>query len=79
MGKLFMTAVIAEGTDQYASLYALAETDPSIHTGEIIVADEIDGHPLGKGGAFKMISSEDRRPARWVRNLTRISVVAVQP
>ena len=79
MGKLFMTAVIAEGTDQYASLYALAETDPSIHTGEIIVADEIDGHPLGKEGAFKMISSEDRRPARWVRNLTRISVVAVQP
>jgi hypothetical protein len=78
-GKLFMTAVIAEGTDKYSVLYALAEVDPSIHTGDVIVADTVDGQKLGKEGAFKMVSTEERRPARWVRNLTEISVIEVKP
>jgi hypothetical protein len=78
-GKGFMTGVVAEGTDKYSVLYALAEVDPSIHTGEVIVADSQDGQKLGKDGAFKMVSSEERRPARWVRNLTMISLVEVKP
>jgi hypothetical protein len=78
-GKLFMTAIVAEGTDHYSVLYSLAEIDPSIHTGDVIVADTIDGHPLDKDGAFKMVSTEERRPARWVRNLTQISVIDVKP
>jgi hypothetical protein len=78
-GKLFMIGVVAEGMDNYSVLYSLAEVDPSIHTGDVIVADTLDGQKLGKDGAFKMISSEERRPARWVRNLTSISVVKVAP
>ena len=77
-GKVFMTAVIAAGTDKYSVLYALAEVDPSIHTGEVIVADSVDGQKLGKDGAFKLVSTEERRPARWVRNLTEISVIEVK-
>jgi hypothetical protein len=78
-GKLFMIGVIAEGTDHYSVLYSLAEVDPAIHTGDVIVADSVDGKKLGTDGAFRMVSSEDRRPARWVRNLTSISVVKVEP
>jgi hypothetical protein len=78
-GKLFMTAVVAEGTDHYRVLYSLAEVDPSIHTGDVLVADSVDGHPLEKDGAFKVVSTEERRPARWVRNLTQISVIDVKP
>ena len=78
-GKLFMTAVIAVGMDKYSVLYALAEVDPSIHTGDVIVADSVDGQKLGKDGAFKMVSTEERRPARWVRNLNEISVIEVKP
>lgn len=78
-GKLFMTAVIAEGTDKYRVLYALAEVDPSIHTGDVLVADMMDGQKLGKDGMFKMVSTEEKRPARWVRNLTEISVIDVKP
>ena len=74
-----MTGVVAEGTDHYSVLYSLAEVDPSIHTGDVIVADSMDGHPLDKDGAFKLISTEEKRPARWVRNLTQIAVVTVQP
>jgi hypothetical protein len=76
-GKLFMIAVIAEGTDKYSVLYSLAEVDPSIHTGDILVADSMDGQKLGKDGMFKMISTEEKRPARWVRNLDAISVIQV--
>jgi hypothetical protein len=76
-GKLFMTAVIAEGTDKYSVRYALAEVDPSIHTGDVIVADSMDGQKLGKDGLFKIVSTEEKRPARWVRNLAEISVIAV--
>jgi Oxidoreductase molybdopterin binding domain len=78
-GKLFLTAVVASGVDGYGVLYSLAEVDPSIHTGDVIVADSVDGKKLDKDGAFKMVSSEERRPARWVRNLTSISVVKVEP
>ena len=78
-GKVFLTGVVASGVDGYGVLYSLAEVDPSIHTGDVIVADSVDGKKLEKDGAFKMVSSEERRPARWVRNLTSISVVKVEP
>lgn len=78
-GKLFLTGIVAEGTDNYDVLYALAEVDPSIHAGDVLVADSVDDHKLEKDGAFKMVSTEEKRPARWVRNLTSITVIAVQP
>jgi hypothetical protein len=78
-GDLFLTGIVAEGTDKYDVLYALAEVDSSIHAGEVIVADMVDEHKLGKDGAFKMVSTEEKRPARWVRNLTSIRVVTVKP
>lgn len=78
-GRLFAVAVIARGTDKYSVLYALAEVDPSIHTGDVMVADSVDGHKLGDDGAFKMVSTEEKRPARWVRNLEEIDVVEVKP
>jgi hypothetical protein len=78
-GKVFLTGVVASGVDGYGVLYSLAEVDPSIHTGDVIVADTVDGKKLDKDGAFKMVSSEERRPARWVRNLASISVLKVEP
>jgi hypothetical protein len=78
-GKLFMIGIVAGGMDGYSVLYSLGEVDPAIHTGDVIVADMVDGKKLSADGAFKMMSSEERRPARWVRNLTSISVVKVEP
>ena len=78
-GRFFMTGVVAEGTDGYKVLFALAEVDPTIHTGQVLVADTQDGKPIAADGAFKLISTEEKRPARWVRNLDKISVIAVQP
>jgi hypothetical protein len=38
---------VAEGTDKYSAVYSLAEVDPAFHGGTVIVADRMDGQPLG--------------------------------
>ncbi len=78
-GKLFMIGIVAGGMDGYSVLYSLGEVDPSIHTGDVMVADMLDGQKIAKDGAFKMVATEEKRPARWVRNLTTISVIKVEP
>ena len=61
------------GCDGYSAAFSLAEVDPSFHSGEIIVADTMNGKPLdAKSGPFKIVVTEDKRPARWVRNLATI-------
>lgn len=78
-GPLFLLGVIAHGTDGYQVLYSLAETDPTIHTGQVLVADTLNGQPIAADGAFKLIATEEKRPARWVRNLDSITVLTVHP
>jgi hypothetical protein len=73
-GKGFLIYVVAEGTDHYRVIYSLDETDPVNHTGDVIIADSVNGAPITTDGAFKLVSSEDKRPARWVRNLSAITL-----
>lgn len=73
-GKAFLIYLLAEGTDHYQVLYSLSEVDPVNHAGEVIVADTLNNAPITTDGAFKLINSEDKRPARWVRNLAVVTV-----
>jgi hypothetical protein len=67
--------IVATGSDGYIAVIALAEADPSFHSGEVIVADTMNGQPLdAKSGPFKLVVTEDKRPARWVRNLVSIEL-----
>ena len=67
--------VLATGSDGYVAVIALAEVDPGFHPGDVIVADAMNGQPLdAKSGPFKLVVSEDKRPARWVRNLVSIQL-----
>ena len=77
-GKAYLIYVVAEGTDGYRVLYSLDEVDGQAHMGDVIVADALNGAALAADGAFKLVSSEDKRPARWVRNLTAITVKAAE-
>ena len=76
--QLLRSYIQAEGTDHYWVLYALTEVEPSEHLGDVIVATSLDGHPLGADGQFKLVSSEDRKPQRWVRNLASITVKSAE-
>lgn len=57
-----------------------AELDSDFQDSEVIVADTMNGLPLGeKQGPFKMVAPHDKRPARWVRMLKSLTVVSVAP
>lgn len=75
MGKSLAEYVVATGSDGYKSVLALGEVDPEFHPGTVLVADTMDGKPLdAKTGPFRLVVSEDKRPARSVRNLVSIEV-----
>ncbi len=75
MGKVLADYVVATGADGYESVVALGEIDPEFHPGVVLVADGMDGKPLdAKAGPFRLVVSEDKRPARSVRNLVRVEL-----
>lgn len=79
-GATIATYVLAEASDGYAVLYSLAELDAGFQNSEVIVADTMNGSPLGeKQGPFKVVAPHDKRPARWVRMLKSLTVVTVAP
>jgi hypothetical protein len=72
-GKALANYIVAAGSDGYKAVLALGEVDPSFHPGEVLVADTMDGKPLdAHSGPFKLVVTEDKRPARSVRNLVSI-------
>jgi hypothetical protein len=78
-GKALGDYVVATGTDGYEAVLALAEVDPSFHPGEVIVADAMDGKPLdAHNGPLKLVVTEDKRPARAVRNLISLELRLAQ-
>jgi hypothetical protein len=76
--EMLHTYVRAEGTDKYWVLYSLTEVEPSEHDGNVIVATGMNGGGLGADGQFKLVSSEDKKPQRWVRNLSSITLKTVE-
>lgn len=67
--------VTIRAADGYRVVYALAEMDPP-HAGRtVMLADRRDGKPLPAAiGPYRIVALGDKRPARWVRQVTSISV-----
>ncbi|HZY63861.1 MAG TPA: molybdopterin-dependent oxidoreductase [Edaphobacter sp.] len=68
----------AEGTDHYFVLYSAAEVESSLHEGDVLIATKMNGGGLEEDGALKLVASADKKPMRWVRNLTKITLVTVK-
>jgi hypothetical protein len=77
-GKDLRLYLLAEGADGYGVVFAVAEANPDVHIGNVIVADSMDGKPLADDGVFKLVLEGEKRPARWVRNLTTIKVKSAE-
>jgi hypothetical protein len=43
-----------------------------------MVADAMDGKPIAEDGPLKLVATGEKRPARWVRNLVAIRVMAAE-
>jgi hypothetical protein len=76
--KIIRSYIKAMGTDKYWVVYAAIEVEPSEHAGDVIVASSMDGKGLGADGNLKLISTEDKKPQRWVRNLTAIALTTAE-
>lgn len=75
-----MTQVLSvEAADGYEVVFALAEFDPDFANRQVILADKRDGKPLdAKEGPWRIVAPGDKRPARWIRQVTSIKVVTVK-
>ncbi len=76
--KMLRSYVVAEGTDKYWVLYSIDETDPANHAGDVIVADTLNGAAITTDGQLKLVASGDKRPERWVRNLSAITLKSAE-
>ena len=78
-GSALAYYIVATGSDGYQAVLSLGEVDPSFHPGEVLVADTMDGKPLdAHNGPFKLVVTEDNRPARAVRNLVALQLKLAQ-
>ena len=75
--KMLHSYLLAEGTDHYRVLYSLTEVEGSEHDGDVIVATSMNGKGLGADGELKLVSTGDKKPQRWVRNLVAIQLTTV--
>lgn len=76
-GRVLRSYLRATGTDFYFVVYSGVELTGAMHTGEVIVALKRNGQGMGDAGALMLVSSEDKMPARWVRNLTSMTLTSV--
>ena len=75
-GENLTKSVLVKAADGYQVVFSLAEVDPEFTDQTIIVAHQVDGKSLPKGeGTFRIVVPNDKRPTRWVRDLTSIKVV----
>lgn len=75
-GKALATYLLCEAKDGYRVVFALAEFDPDFSDNPILVADTRDGKPLfDYQGPFRLIAARDKRAARGVRRLTKLTLV----
>jgi hypothetical protein len=78
-GPRLTEVLMVEASDGYRVAFALAEVDPGFATREIILADKRDGKPLdAKEGPLRIVAPGDKRPARWVRQVTALKVATVK-
>jgi hypothetical protein len=70
---------VAEASDGYRVVFALAELDPDFGNAQVLVAENVDGHPLSANdGPLRLVVPGDKRQARWIRLLTTLTVARAQ-
>ncbi len=74
-GERMADYLIAEAADGYRVVFALAELDAQFSDRVVLLADYCDGKPLDeRDGPFRIIVSDEKRHARWVRNVVALKI-----
>ena len=77
-GKDLRYYLVAAGADGYQVVYSGGEVTPDLHDGTVLVADAVDGKPLADSGPLQLVTTGEKRPARWVRNLVQVQVKSIE-
>jgi len=78
-GKRLSSCLLVEATDGYRAVIALPELDPAFTDKQTLLAFLRDGKPLGeKEGPYRIVIPDEKRMARWVRQVTTLKIVDVQ-
>lgn len=77
-GKDLRLYVVAAGSDSYEVVYSIGEVTPAVNNATVMVADSENGAALKDDGPLKLIGTNEKRPARWVRNLVAIHVLTAE-
>jgi len=77
-GPLLTNCVVVQATDNYKVVFSLPELDAASTDQVVLLADRKDGKALDdKEGPYRLVVPHDKRPMRWVRQVTRISIQGV--
>ena len=72
--------LLVEAVDGHKAVFALPELDPAFTNELALVADHRDGQPVSATeGPFRIVVPHEKRPARWVRQVTRLKVLQANP
>jgi DMSO/TMAO reductase YedYZ molybdopterin-dependent catalytic subunit len=75
-GQEMTTYVLVTAADNYQVVFAVAELDPGFTDRVIFLADQRNGHPLSaEEGPLRIIVPGEKRHARWVRQVTTLTVL----
>jgi len=78
-GKRLSSCLLIEAADGYRAVIALPELDPAFTDKQTLLAFLRDGKPLGeKEGPYRIVMPDEKRMARWVRQVTTLKIVDVQ-
>lgn len=78
-GKRLASCLLVEAADGYRVVIALPETDSGFTDKQIVLAFLQDGKPLTeKEGPYRIVIPDEKRMARWVRQVTTLKIVDVQ-
>ena len=78
-GKRLSNCLLVEAADGYRAVIALPELDPAFTDKQTVLAFLRDGNPLNeKEGPYRIVIPDEKRMARWVRQVTTLKIVDVQ-
>jgi hypothetical protein len=78
-GKRLASYLLVEAADGYRVVIALPELDPAFTDKQVVLAFLKDGKPLDeKEGPYRIVMPDEKRMARWVRQVTTLKIVDTQ-
>lgn len=78
-GKRLAFCLLAEAADGYRVVFTLPELDSAFTDKQIVLTFLKNGKPLDeKEGPYRIVIPDEKRKARWVRQVTTLKIVEVQ-